>query len=214
MLEYQRQFIEFALQCDVLRFGEFTLKSGRVSPYFFNAGLFNSGQSLAKLSGYYAQALIHGDIEFDMLYGAAYKGIPLVAATCVCLAREHDRDVPFAFNRKEAKDHGEKGNLVGAPLEGRVIMLDDVISAGTSTRESVQIIREAAAQPVGVLVALDRQERGQGHTSALEEAREELGLQAMSIINLAILLQFLEQTSPNSAALVDMRNYRDAYGSG
>jgi orotate phosphoribosyltransferase len=214
MLEQQKRFIDFALGCGVLRFGDFTLKSGRKSPYFFNAGLFNSGSRLACLASYYAETLMASGVEFDMLYGAAYKGIPLVAATAVCLSLEHDRDVEWAFNRKEVKDHGEKGNLVGAPLAGGVVMIDDVVSAGTSIRESVQIITQASATPVAVLIALDRQERGNGRLSALDEAKNDMGVESISIINLDILMDYLESESPQSVDLANIRVYRQEYGSG
>jgi orotate phosphoribosyltransferase len=213
MLDRQKEFIEFALGCGVLKFGDFTLKSGRQSPYFFNAGLFNSGARLARLASYYAETLVASGVAFDMLYGAAYKGIPLVAATSMCLSLEHNRDVDWAFNRKEVKDHGEKGALVGAPLAGAVVMIDDVVSAGTSTRESVEIIGQAGATPVAVLVALDRQERGKGRLSALDEAKEELGLESISIVNLGILMSYLDEVAPHSEDLAHMRTYREAYGS-
>jgi orotate phosphoribosyltransferase len=160
-MDFRQEFIEFALGCKVLRFGEFKTKAGRLSPYFFNAGLFNDGQSLARLAEFYAKATAAGGVDFDMLFGPAYKGIPLVAAISMALA-QRGRNFPFAFNRKEAKDHGEGGSIVGAPLAGRVLIVDDVISAGTSVRESVELIRAAGATPAGVLIALDRQERGQG----------------------------------------------------
>jgi len=160
MQTYQQEFLDFAIDVGVLRFGEFTLKSGRISPYFFNSGLFDTGASLARLGRYYAQAIINSGIEFEMIYGPAYKGIPLAASLAIALADKHDRDVPYCFNRKEAKDHGEGGLIVGAPLKGRVLIIDDVISAGTSVRESVDIIRAAGATPAGVIIALDRQERG------------------------------------------------------
>jgi orotate phosphoribosyltransferase len=214
MLEQQKRFIDFALGCGVLRFGDFTLKSGRKSPYFFNAGLFNSGSRLACLASYYAETLMASGVEFDMLYGAAYKGIPLVAATAMCLSLEHDRDVEWTFNRKEVKDHGEKGNLVGAPLAGGVVMIDDVVSAGTSIRESVQIITQASATPVAVLIALDRQERGNGRLSALDEAKNDMGVESISIINLDILMDYLESESPQSVDLANIRVYRQEYGSG
>ena len=212
MPDHDSTFIKFALECDVLVFGDFTLKSGRKSPYFFNAGLFNTGASLARLGSFYADSLMRSGLGFDMLYGAAYKGIPLVSSTAVALARDHGRDVPWAFNRKEAKDHGEKGNLVGAPLAGKVVIVDDVVSAGTSVRESVDIIRQAGAEPAGVLVALDRQECGLTGASALEEARTDHGLEPVSIVNLETLLEFLEQTAPASKDLERVRTYRAQYG--
>ncbi|MEW8211242.1 MAG: orotate phosphoribosyltransferase, partial [Candidatus Thiodiazotropha taylori] len=176
MQDYQREFLDFALDVEVLRFGEFTLKSGRVSPYFFNAGLFNTGASLARLGRYYAQAIVDSGIEFDVLYGPAYKGIPLAAVTAAALYDQHGLDLPYAFNRKEAKDHGEGGVIVGHPLEGRIIIIDDVISAGTSVRESVEIIKHEQATPAGVVIALDRQERGQGERSAIQEVEADYGL--------------------------------------
>ena len=175
MQEYQREFIDFAIEQQVLRFGEFTLKSGRVSPYFFNAGLFNTGASLARLGQAYAHAIVASGIEFDMLFGPAYKGIPLASAATIALAEQHGLDIPYAFNRKEVKDHGEGGTIVGAPLNGRVLIIDDVISAGTSVRESVEIIETAGATPCGVVIALDRQERGKGETSAIQRSSHNLG---------------------------------------
>ena len=188
MEKYQHDFIEFALGIGVLKFGEFTLKSGRQSPYFFNAGLFNTGVSLAQLGRYYAQTIMSSAIQFDMLYGPAYKGIPLAAATVVALADHHNRDIPYAFNRKEAKDHGEGGTIVGSPLQGKVLIIDDVISAGTSVRESVDIINAQGATPAGVVIALDRQEKGQGDRSAIQEVENDFGLSVASIIQLKLLI--------------------------
>lgn len=205
-------FIRFALDRAVLRFGEFTLKSGRVSPYFFNAGLFNTGASLAELGRFYARALTQSDVAFDMLFGPAYKGIPLAAATAIALADNHEVEVPFAFNRKEIKDHGEGGNVVGAPLAGRVLIVDDVISAGTSVRESVDIIRAAGATPGGVLIALDRQERGTGAQSAVQEVRRELGLPVVAIANLDTLLRYLAGHGGRQADLDAVRAYYEEYG--
>lgn len=205
-------FIRFALEHEVLRFGEFTLKSGRVSPYFFNAGLFNTGASLSGLGRYYARALVDSGIPFDMLFGPAYKGIPLAAATAIALADHFDRKVPFAFNRKEAKDHGEGGNVVGAPLRGRVLIVDDVISAGTSVRESVAIIRAAGATPGGVLIALDRQERGSGSLSAVQEVRRDLGLPVVAIANLDTLLRYLREHGRETANLDAVETYSARYG--
>lgn len=193
MQDFQREFIGYAIECGVLRFGDFTLKSGRKSPYFFNTGLFNTGARLAKLGGFYASALLHGKIEADVLYGPAYKGIPLVCATSIALAQATGREIPFAFNRKEAKDHGEGGHLVGSPLTGSVLILDDVITAGTSVRESVAIISQAGARPSGVLIALDRQEKGQGDISAIREIGEQFGLPVYSIISLNHIIRFLEE---------------------
>ncbi len=208
------RFIEFAIECDVLRFGEFTLKSGRVSPYFFNSGLFNTGARLARLARFYAAAATASGLGFDMLYGPAYKGIPLVAAVAVALAEHHDRDVPWCFNRKEAKDHGEGGVTVGAPLTGRVLIVDDVISAGTSARESVDIIRAAGARPAGVVISLDRQERGQGARSAIDEIRAELRLTVVSVAGLADLIAWLEARGGEGAGqAARLREYRARYGS-
>ncbi len=191
MQAYQREFIDFALECGVLRFGEFKLKSGRISPYFFNSGLFNSGGRLARLGEFYAQAICASALGFDMLYGPAYKGIPLVAATAIALAKKHDRDLPYAFNRKEAKDHGEGGAIIGGPLHGRVLIVDDVISAGTSVGESVDIVIKAGATPAGVVIALDRQERGQGTASAVQEVETRHGLRVLSIAKLETLIAYL-----------------------
>ena len=212
MASYQQEFIRFALQHGVLRFGEFVLKSGRTSPYFFNSGLFNSGGSLARLARFYAQAITASDLDFDMLYGPAYKGIPLVAAVAMALNDEHGRDLPYCFNRKEAKDHGEGGITVGATLSGRVVMVDDVISAGTSTRESVAIIRAAGAVPVAAAISLDRQERGNGRLSAIQEIEEELGLRVVSIIRLQDLVEFLANNAEMKDELRQLRAYRERYG--
>ncbi len=212
MQSYQREFIEFSLQNRVLRFGSFTLKSGRESPYFFNSGLFHGGASLARLGRCYADAIIASHISFDMLYGAAYKGIPLVAATAIALAEHYDRDLPWCFNRKEAKDHGELGRCVGASLEGRVLMIDDVISAGTSVRESVAVIGQADATPVGIAIALDRQERGVGPDTALAEVAKHYGLQTISIVSLADLIAFLNQEPGMHNELLRMQDYLSRYG--
>ena len=187
--EYQRTFIELAMSRSALRFGSFRLKSGRESPYFFNAGLFNDGEAIAVLGQCYAAALTRSGLEFDMLFGPAYKGIPLVTATAVALAEHHHRSVPWAFNRKEAKDHGEGGNIVGSPLEGRVVIVDDVITAGTAIRESVDLILAAGAIPAGVALALDRQERGQGPQSAVQEVSANFGLRCVSILTLTDLIE-------------------------
>ncbi len=212
MLDYQREFIEFALQHDALRFGEFTLKSGRKSPYFFNAGLFSSGASLGRLGEYYARAIVESGIAHDMLFGPAYKGIPLATAAAIALARQFGRDVPYCFNRKEAKDHGEGGMTVGSPLSGRVLIIDDVISAGTSVNESVEIIRSAGAMPAGVVIALDRQERGSGPLSAVQEVRQRHGIDVASVIKLETLLEFLK-ARPGSADLAErVQAYRREYG--
>jgi len=212
MLDYKREFLGFALDTGVLRFGELTLKSGRKSPYFFNAGLFNSGRSLAQLGRFYASAIVDAGVDFDLLYGPAYKGIPLAAATSIALADHHDRDVPYAFNRKEAKDHGEGGNIVGSPLRGDVLIIDDVITAGTSVRESVDIITGQGARPSSVLIALDRQERGQDQRSAVDEVRERFGMPVLSIVSLSDLIEFLQEHADTQDALQAVRDYRDRYG--
>jgi len=212
MQDYQQDFIEFALQTGVLRFGEFVLKSGRTSPYFFNSGLFNSGESLAKLGQFYAHALENSKLEYDMIFGPAYKGIPLVSSLGIALSTEYQRDVPYAFNRKEAKDHGEGGSIVGAELKGRVLIVDDVISAGTSVRESIEIIEAAGAKPAGVLIALDRQEKGQNELSAIQEIEDDLNLNVASIIQLQSLLGFL-QSKPEMAVHLDaVKSYRTQFG--
>lgn len=192
MQPYQHEFIEYALACDVLKFGEFELKSGRISPYFFNTGLFNTGAQLQKLGKFYAQALMASGIEVDIFYGPAYKGIPLAVATAMAYAELTGSDIPFAFNRKEAKDHGEGGLLVGAPLNGRVLIIDDVITAGTSVRESVEIINAANATPAAVLIALDRQEKGQGETTAIQEVNARFNLPVTAIINVTHIMDYLK----------------------
>ncbi|MCG8017370.1 MAG: orotate phosphoribosyltransferase [Candidatus Thiodiazotropha sp. 'RUGA'] len=212
MQDYQREFLDFALDVEVLRFGEFTLKSGRVSPYFFNAGLFNTGASLARLGRYYAQAIVDSGIEFDVLYGPAYKGIPLAAVTAAALYDQHGLDLPYAFNRKEAKDHGEGGVIVGHPLEGRIMIIDDVISAGTSVRESVEIIKHEQATPAGVVIALDRQERGQGERSAIQEVEADYGLPVSAIVRLAQLIEYLQQKEDSATDLERIQAYRQTYG--
>ncbi|KEA63330.1 Orotate phosphoribosyltransferase [Marinobacterium lacunae] len=212
MQDYQRAFIEFAIEQEVLRFGEFTLKSGRKSPYFFNAGLFNTGAALAKLGQFYASAIVASGIEFDVMLGPAYKGIPLAATTAVALATEHQRDVPYVFNRKEAKDHGEGGTLVGAPLEGRVLIIDDVITAGTAIREVMTIIDNAGAKPAAVAIALNRMERGQGELSAIQEVERDYSMPVISIVSLDDLIEFLEEKGDMQAQLAAIRQYRDDYG--
>ena len=212
MQNYQREFLRFALDIGVLKFGEFVLKSGRRSPYFFNAGLFNSGASLAALGRYYAQTIVQADVAFEVLYGPAYKGIPLAAATSIALADQHGRDVPYAFNRKEIKDHGEGGNIVGSPLRGRVMIIDDVISAGTSVRESVDIIRAHGATPAGVVIALDRQEKGQQERSAIEEVNRAFGLPVFSILRLEHLIEYLGEQPEAAADLERILVYREEYG--
>jgi len=212
MQDYQQQFIRFCLDRGVLRFGEFTLKSGRVSPYFFNAGLFNTGGAVLELGRYYARALVDSGVEYDMLFGPAYKGIPLVTACAAALADRHGQDRPFAFNRKEVKDHGEGGQIVGAPLAGQVMVVDDVITAGTAIRESRDIIAGAGATPAGVLIALDRQERGSGERSAVQEVESVLGVRVISIVGLAELIAHLEDSPQHAAQLGAVRAYRDRYG--
>ena len=212
MRDYQKAFIEFALSREVLRFGEFTLKSGRVSPYFFNAGLFNTGSALARLGQYYAEAIVESDLDFDVLFGPAYKGIPLAAACSVALADHHQRDVPYSFNRKEAKAHGEGGNIVGSPLQGRILIIDDVITAGTAIRESMQIIDAAGAKPAGVLIALDRQEKGTGELSAIQEVEQQYNIPVLSIIKLEDLISYLEQQPDMQANLAAVMAYRKQYG--
>ncbi|MDD1626104.1 MAG: orotate phosphoribosyltransferase [Methylococcaceae bacterium] len=210
MLDYQKDFISYALDCGVLKFGEFLLKSGRTSPYFFNTGLFNTGAQLGKLGHFYAQALIQSDIKPDILYGPAYKGIPLVSTTSIAYAQLTGKDIPFAFNRKEVKDHGEGGSLVGAPLQGKVIILDDVITAGTSVRESVEIIRNAGAIPAGVLIALDRQEKGLNDSSAIQEVQDRFNMPVIAIITLENIIDYL--TAESSDQLNAIKDYQRLYG--
>ena len=212
MQDYKKQFIELALRCNVLRFGEFTLKSGRVSPYFFNAGLFNTGLALAQLGNSYADALIDNDVRYDILFGPAYKGIPLVASIAVSLAEKHNQDVPYAFNRKEAKAHGEGGNIVGAELKGDVLIVDDVITAGTAIREAVDIISTQGGTTTAVLIALDRQEKGTGVLSAIQEVQQDYGIDVYSIISMSDLIEYLQQDAANQQRLDTMNRYRDQYG--
>ena len=212
MQPYQRDFIRFAIDRGVLRFGEFTLKSGRTSPYFFNAGLFNSGSALAQLGRCYAAAIVDSKIPFDVLFGPAYKGIPLAAATAVALAEQHQLDVPWCFNRKEAKDHGEGGSLVGAPLTGDVLIIDDVITAGTAIREVMQIINAQEARAAGVLIALNREERGNGELSAIQEVERDFGIPVVSIVSLTQVLEFLADDPQFKQHLPAVEAYRAQYG--
>ena len=212
MQAYQREFIRFAIERGVLRFGEFTLKSGRTSPYFFNAGLFDSGLALAQLGRFYAAAVVDSGIDFDVLFGPAYKGIPLAATTAVALAEHHQRDMPWCFNRKEAKDHGEGGTLVGAPLAGRVLIVDDVITAGTAIREVMQIIQAQGTQAAGVLIALNRQERGQGELSAIQEVERDFGMPVVSIVSLEQVLEYLAGDAELKQYLPAVQAYRAEYG--
>jgi orotate phosphoribosyltransferase len=211
-MDYKAEFLRFAMQRGVLRFGEFVLKSGRVSPYFFNAGGFDSGGALAALGRFYAQAIRDAGVAFDMLFGPAYKGIPLVSATAIAMAEAHGRDLPYAFDRKESKDHGEGGRTVGAPLRGRVLIVDDVITAGTAIRSAIELIRGARAEPVGVVIALDRQERGQGRVSAIQEVERSYGLQVIRIVSLDDLIAYLTQKAGLSGELAAMCAYRERYG--
>jgi orotate phosphoribosyltransferase len=212
MRAYKKEFIELSLELGVLRFGEFTLKSGRVSPYFFNAGLFNTGYAAAKLGRFYAAAVVESKIEFDMIFGPAYKGIPLAALTAAALAEHYGIDVPYAYNRKEAKDHGEGGSIVGAQLDGKVLIIDDVITAGTAVREAYQVISATGAEIAGLVISLDRQERGQGSLSAVQELRSSLGISVESIIQLGDLVESLEESRENSEFLEPVLNYRQQYG--
>ncbi|EPQ4128057.1 orotate phosphoribosyltransferase [Proteus mirabilis] len=212
MKAYQRHFIELALAKNVLKFGEFTLKSGRVSPYFFNAGLFNTGRDLALLGQFYAQTLIDNHVPCDVLFGPAYKGIPIATTTAVALVEHHDMDVPYCFNRKEAKDHGEGGTLVGSPLTGNVVIVDDVITAGTAIRESMEIIKQHDATLSGVLLSLDRQEKGRGSLSAIQELEHDYQCQVYSIITLDDLISYLTESETLSAHLPAVKAYRERYG--
>ena len=212
MQENKKRFIELAIKYQVLRFGEFTLKSGRISPYFFNAGLFNSGYALAELGSCYAQSIIENDINYDVLFGPAYKGIPLVAAIAYALSVNHDIDKPYAFNRKEAKDHGEGGLIVGAELNGKVLIVDDVITAGTAIREAVDIIQTEGATTSAVLIALDRQEKGKGELSAIQEVNRDYGIEVFSIITMADLIDYLQGDDLLGQHLAAMEGYRSQYG--
>jgi len=220
MKDYQREFIEFAIEKQVLRFGEFTLKSGRVSPYFFNAGLFKTGGDLARLGRFYAATLMDAKIDFDLVFGPAYKGIPIATTTTVALYDHHNTDVPYCFNRKEAKTHGEGGSLVGAELEGKIMLVDDVITAGTAIRESMEIIKAHGAQLSGVLIALDRQEKGQGELSAIQEVERDFGTQVAAIVTLGDVVTYLEEKLEEKVAnqpelaenLASIKTYRLNYG--
>ncbi len=211
MLDYQREFIQYALDCGVLKFGEFQLKSGRISPYFFNTGLFNTGAKLGKLGQFYAKALIEANVQVDMLYGPAYKGIPLVSTVSIAYS-QLKQDIPYAFNRKEAKDHGEGGLIVGSSLQGKVVMIDDVISAGTSVRESVALITKMNATLAGVLIAVDRQEKGEKDQSAIQEVREQYNIPVISIISLTQIVEFLESSNDANEQLELIKTYRLQYG--
>jgi orotate phosphoribosyltransferase len=213
MRAYKSEFLDLALELGVLRFGEFTLKSGRVSPYFFNAGLFSSGYAAAKLGRYYASAIADSKVEFDMLFGPAYKGIPLATLAAAALAEHHDIDVPYAFNRKEAKGHGEGGSIVGAPLSGKVLIVDDVITAGTAVREAAQIIAAAGAEVAGLVISLDRQEIGRDSRSAVQELEQSLKIPVVSIVQLEDLVDMLEESSEYAGFLEPVVNYRRQYGS-
>ncbi len=210
-MDFRQEFIEFAVARQVLRFGEFKTKAGRLSPYFFNSGLFNDGDSLLRLSQFYAKAIAASGLEFDLLFGPAYKGIPLVAAVAVALAGQ-GRNLPYSFNRKEAKDHGEGGTIVGAPLQGRVLIVDDVISAGTSVRESVELIRAAGATPAGVVIALDRMERGTGELSAVQEVERDYGIPVVAVATLEDLMTYLAGRGDLATHQAAVAAYRSQYG--
>jgi orotate phosphoribosyltransferase len=212
MRDYQREFIKFAIDQGVLRFGQFTLKSGRVSPYFFNAGLFNTGKRLAALGKFYAAAIKDSGIAADVLFGPAYKGIPIASATAVQLAEQFDIDMPWCFNRKEAKAHGEGGVMVGSPLAGRIMIIDDVITAGTAIREVMTLVQSAGAQAVAVVVAVDRQERGKGELSAIQEVARDFGIPVLSIISLTQIIDYLNETGLHAEHLQAVRAYRDEFG--
>jgi len=212
MRAYKKEFIDLALELGVLRFGEFTLKSGRVSPYFFNAGLFNTGYAAARVGRFYAAAIAEADIEFDMIFGPAYKGIPLAALTAASLAEHYDIDVPYCYNRKEAKAHGEGGSVVGAPLAGRVLIVDDVITAGTAVRDAYQVITSSGAAIAGLAISLDRQERGQGSLSAVQELKSTLGIPVISIVQLDDLIDILEESGDYAEHLDPVLAYRRKYG--
>jgi len=212
MQQYQHDFIQLAIKHQALCFGEFTLKSGRTSPYFFNAGKFQTGSALAELGRYYAAAIKNANIDFDLVFGPAYKGIPLAATTAIALADHFQQDLPYCYNRKEAKDHGEGGTLVGAPLQGRVLIVDDVITAGTAVREVMSIIQTAGATPAAVLIGLNRQERGQGTTSAIQEVEQQYGVPVVSIICLNDIIHYLESQADQEAMVAKIKAYRETYG--
>lgn len=212
MKDFQKEFLRFSIDSGVLRFGEFELKSGRTSPYFFNAGLFNTGERLARLGQYYADAIVHAGVEFDVLFGPAYKGIPLVSSVAIALAEHHNIDKPWVFNRKEAKAHGEGGTLVGAELVGRVLIIDDVITAGTAIRESLQLIDDANASLAAVCVSIDRQEKGQNERSAIQEIEQDHNVQVITIAQLSTIMAFLDSEQGFDNALSAIERYRDKYG--
>ena len=212
MKPFQKDFLDFAIQQGVLKFGEFTLKSGRTSPYFFNAGLFQTGAALSKLSHFYAQAIIEADLRFDMLFGPAYKGIPLVSTIAMALYEKHGKDYPYAFNRKEAKAHGEGGNIVGAPLQGRVLIVDDVITAGTAIREAADIVANNGAKLAGVAISLDRQEKGQGELSAVQEVQESYDISVINIVTLPDVIKHVSESINDPIILNSVQSYRDKYG--
>ena len=212
MKPFQKDFLDFAIQQNVLKFGEFTLKSGRTSPYFFNAGLFQTGSALSKLSHFYAQAIIESGLQFDMIFGPAYKGIPLVSTIAMALYEQHGIDYPYAFNRKEAKTHGEGGNIVGAPLQGKVLIVDDVITAGTAIREAADIVAEHGAELAGVAISLDRQEKGQGKLSAVQEVQESYNIDVINIVSLPDVIKHVSETMGDTAILTSVQKYRDQYG--
>lgn len=212
MQDYKKKFIEFALRKNVLKFGEFELKSGRTSPYFFNAGLFNTGKDLALLGNFYAAALMDAKLDYDLVFGPAYKGIPIATTTVVALANNYNLDVPYCFNRKEKKDHGEGGNLVGSPLQGKVMLIDDVITAGTAIRESMHLIADNNAQLAGVAIALDRQEKGKGELSAIQEVERDFACKVIAIITLQDLIDYLATQTGMQENLAAVQKYQDLYG--
>ncbi len=212
MKEYQKEFLDFAITSNVLCFGEFELKSGRISPYFFNAGLFQTGSALSKLAEFYAQSIIESGIEFDMLFGPAYKGIPLVAVTATALYEKHGKDYPYAFNRKEAKDHGEGGTIVAAPLAGKVLVIDDVMTAGTAIREAADIVAAQGAEFAGVAISLDRQERGQSALSAVQQTEQDYGVKVSSIVGLHDVIQHVSSAMTDDDLLDRIKQYRERYG--